>query len=171
MKTLLFKNADYRRTSRMITDLWVLRRHLLKELEEDIPQKEKQKAPKFILADKPNLPQSGPPQCGLPQNRIQNQPQSDPPQYGLPQSRKPKPPLSGSPQCGLPQCRIKYQPQSNPPQRGLPQSRMVNITQNNLPPSRIQNPPQCGPPQCGLPPSRKYKSTPEWCNPKWAIIV
>ena len=32
MKDLLYKNTDYKRTSRVIRDLWVLRRDLLKEL-------------------------------------------------------------------------------------------------------------------------------------------
>ena len=33
MKDLLFRNKDYKETSRTIRDLWVLRRQLLKELE------------------------------------------------------------------------------------------------------------------------------------------
>ena len=56
MKDLLFKNTDYRRTSRMIRDLWILRRHLLKELKEDIPQIKEQKVPKNKQADKSNPP-------------------------------------------------------------------------------------------------------------------
>ena len=70
MKDLLYKNTDYRRTSRVIRDLWILRRHLLKELKEDIPQIKEQKVPKNKQADKPNPPQSGPPQCDLPQSRV-----------------------------------------------------------------------------------------------------
>ena len=134
MKDLLFRNKDFRSTSRIIRDLWTLRGQLLKGLENRL-QKGNQEVPRNNKAEETSSPQSDPPQCGPPQ------------------SRKTKLPPSCPPQCGLPQCR-RYQSQSNPPQCGLPLSRLGDISQNNLLPSRIKNPPQSGPPQCGLPPSR-----------------
>ena len=133
MKNLLFRNKDFRNTSRLIRDLWTLRGQLLKEIDNKL-QKEDQKVTSNNKAEETSSPQSDPPQCGLPL------------------SRTTKPPLSVPPQWDLPQCR-RYISQSDPPQCGLPLSRLGDITLNNLPPSRIKNPPQSGPPQCGLPPS------------------
>ena len=108
MKDLLYKNTDYRRTSRVIRDLWVLRRDLLKELKEEKHQQNDHQAPKNIQVNKSNPPKSGPPLSGIPQSRTPNPPQSSPPPSGLPQSRTSNPLQSGPPQCGLPQSRVPY---------------------------------------------------------------
>ena len=134
MKDLLYRNKDFRSTSRVIRDLWTLRGQLLKVRENRI-QKGNQEIHENDKTEETDSLQNDPPQCGTPQ------------------SRKTKPPPSGQPQYGLPQCR-RYISQSDPPQCGLPLSRLGDITLNNLPPSRIKNPLQSGPPQCGLPLSR-----------------
>ena len=74
MKDLLFRNKDFRGTSRTIRDLWTLRTQLLKELEKDtIREKQRMSENHPTLRD--------PPQCGLPQSR-----KIEPPQCGTPQN-------------------------------------------------------------------------------------
>ena len=126
MKDLLFRNKDFRSTSRIIRDLWTLRGQLLKAMENRL-QKGNQEIHGNNKAGETNSLQNDPPQCGTPQ------------------SRKTKPPPSGPPQCGTPRCR-RYISRNDPPQCDLPLSRQGDITLNNLPPSRIRNPPQSGPP-------------------------
>ena len=76
MKDLLYRNTDYIKTSRVIRDLWILRRNLLKELKEGKPQHIDYQAPQNLQIDKTNPPQSGQPLSGLPPSRIRNQPQN-----------------------------------------------------------------------------------------------
>ena len=89
MKDLLFRNKNYKETSKVIRDLWVLRRQLLKEKE---TSKEEQD----------DIRNQNPPQCGLPQSRIIESPNGDTP-------------IVNPPQCGLPQCRIIESPNCGTP--------------------------------------------------------
>ena len=143
MKDLLFRNKNYTETSKVIRDLWVLRRQLLKDKEKGNMMNNQR--------DKNN---QDTPQKGLPQSRTIGSPEGDTP-------------IVNPPQCGLPLCRIiestsrdlpkvhsSQQGERNPPQSGLPQSSIGNPPQSGppqsgLPPSRTGNPPQSGPPQCG----------------------
>ena len=163
MKDLLFRNKNYKETSKVIRDLWVLRRQLLKERE---------KGKETATENQREMKNQNPPQNGLPQSRIIESPEGDtpivnPPQCGLPLCRIIEltswdtpivhPSQHGEknpPQSGLPQCRVGNPPQSGPPQCGLLLGRKRNPPQNVLPLCRTGNPPQCGPPQCGLPQGR-----------------
>ena len=118
MKDLLFRNKNYKETSKIIRDLWILRRQLLKEREKETIREEQEKSENQTT-------QRNPPQCGVPQSRIIESPKCDTPLDNLPPCRAKNPPQSGPPQCGLPQCRAKNPPQSGPPQCGLPQCRIV----------------------------------------------
>ena len=103
MKDLLFRNKNYKETSKVIRDLWVLRRQLLKEKETSIEDQRENR-------------DHNPPQSGLPQSRIIETPVGDTP-------------IVNPPQCGLPRCRIiesaRNPPQCGPPQCGLPQCRTI----------------------------------------------
>ena len=103
MKDLLFRNKNYKETSKVIRDLWVLRRQLLKEKETSIEDQRENR-------------DHNPPQSGLPQSKIIETPVGDTP-------------IVNPPQCGLPRCRIiesaRNPPQCGPPQCGLPQCRTI----------------------------------------------
>ena len=83
MKDFLYRNKDYVKTSRVIRDLWILRRNLLKKLKEGKLQQKDHQAQQNLQNDKTNPPQSGPSLSGLPLRGSINPPQSDPPQSGL----------------------------------------------------------------------------------------
>ena len=61
MNDLLYRNKDYIKTSRLIRDLWILRRDLIKEIKEGKHQQKNHQAPQYIQINKTNPPQSGPP--------------------------------------------------------------------------------------------------------------
>ena len=83
MKDLLYRNTDYIKTSRVIRDLWILRRNLQKKLKEGKLQQKDHQAPQNLQTDKTNPPQSSPSLSGLPLRGSLNPPQSDPPLGGL----------------------------------------------------------------------------------------
>ena len=82
MKELLYRNNDFAKTSRVIRDLWFLKRNVLKKQKENKQHLEDNQTSQNMQKLKKN-----PPMSGLPQNRVPNPPQSGPPQSGLPQSR------------------------------------------------------------------------------------
>ena len=88
MKDFLYRNKDYVKTSRVIRDLWILRRNLLKKLKEGELQQNHHQAQQNLLEDKTNPPQSGPPMSSLLLRGSINSPQSDLPQDDLKQRLK-----------------------------------------------------------------------------------
>ena len=77
MKDFLYRNKDYVKTSRVIRDLWILRRNLLKKLKEGELQQNHHQAQQNLLEDKTNPPQSGPPKSILLLRGSINYPLSD----------------------------------------------------------------------------------------------
>ena len=148
MKDLLFRNKNYTETSKVIRDLWVLRRQLLKEKEKE-----------NIMDNQRDKNNQDTPQKGLPQSRTIGSPEGDtpivnPPKCGLPMRR-----IIESTSRDLPRVHHYQQEERNPPQSGLPQSSIRNPPQSGPPqsgllPSRTGNPPQSGPPQSGTLQSR-----------------
>ena len=86
MKDFLFRNKYFRRTSRVIRDLWTLRGQLLKVRENRV-QKGNQEIHENDKTEETDSLQNDPPKCGTLQ------------------SKKTKPPPSGPPQCGTARCR------------------------------------------------------------------
>ena len=143
MKDLLFRNKNYTEISKVIRDLWVLRRQLLKGKERGI-----------TMDDQEDMNSQIAPQKGLPQGRTVGSQEGDtpivnPPKCGLPKGR-----IIGSFSKDIPRVHHYLQEERNPPQSGLPQSSIRNPPQSVPPQSgllqrRTENPPQSGPPQIG----------------------
>ena len=150
MKDFLFRNKNYTEIRKVIRDLWVLRRQILKELERGITMNGQKDIDSQITTQKGLLqsrtvgsqegdtPIVNPPKCGLPKGRILETNNRDIPrvhhyqqeegnllQNDLVQSNIGNPPQSGPPQSGLQQKTSKNPPQSGPPQSGTWHSRTI----------------------------------------------
>ena len=137
MKDFLFRNKNYTEIRKVIRDLWVLRRQILKELERGntmIGQKDKDNQKitqkdlsqnRAVESQEDDTPIVNPPKCGLPKGRIieinnrdiprvhhYQQEEGNPLQEELAQRNIGNPPQSGPPQSGLQQKTNKNLPQS-----------------------------------------------------------
>ena len=81
MKDLLYRNKDYRNTSRVVRDLWTLRRQLLKMKEDRLQEGsqvtlengKREETDSLLNRQEEIIPNNIPP------SRVENPPQSDPP--------------------------------------------------------------------------------------------